>query len=281
MRLLGSDFPHRLAELFNSASGEIVISTPYFSDAGNDLLVKNARDHFRINGTLIFLTNLSPKNILQSATDPKSLLKLTDKITRTSLRHLPRLHAKAYVADSRVAIITSANLTAGGLYRNFEYGVEIDDRDTVRRIRDDIVAYSELGAVLDRTHLESYCSAAAEMRETYQRRQASLSSEFARKIRVAENNLIRIQLAGGTMTSAFERTITYLLRTHGSMRTVELHPKVAEIHPDLCDDTIDRVINGVHHGKKWKHAVRTAQSHLKANGIVTFDGRLWSLRQKD
>ena len=277
MRLLRGDFPQRFAELINSASSEIVISTPYFSDAGNSLLLKSAKDSFRAHGTLIFLTNLSPQNILQSATDPKALLTLTDKVPKTSLRHLPRLHAKAYVADSQVAIITSANLTAGGLYRNFEYGVEIDDRDTVRRIRDDIVAYSELGAILDRTRLESYCSAASELRETYQRRQAGISSEFTRKIRAAENDLIRIQLAGGTMTNAFERTIVYLLRTFGPLRTVDVHPKIKEIHPDLCDDTVDRVINGIHHGKKWKHAVRTAQSHLKADGVVTFDGRLWSL----
>ena len=277
MRLLRGDFSRRLAELINSASGEIVISTPYFSDAGNDLLLKNTTESFRVNGTLIFLTNLSPKNMLQSATDPKALLTLTDEVAKTSLRHLPRLHAKAYVADSQVAIITSANLTAGGLYHNFEYGVEIDDRDTVRRIRDDVVAYSELGAILDRTRLESYCSAVSELRETYQRRQVSLSSEFTRKIRAAETNLIRAQLAGGTMTSVFERTIVYLLHTFGPLRTVDVHPKVKEIHSDLCDDTVDRVINGVHHGKKWKHAVRTAQSHLKADGIVKFDGRLWSL----
>lgn len=279
MRLLGSDFSKRLAELINSASAEIVISTPYFSDAGNELLLKNTKDRFRTNGTLIFLTNLSPKNILQSATDPKALLKLTDKVPKMSLRHLPRLHAKAYVADGRVAIITSANLTAGGLYHNFEYGVEIDEPNSVSRIRDDIIAYSELGATLDRARLESYCSTASELRETFQRRQTSLTTEFAKKIRVAEDNLIRLQLAGGTMTGVFERTIVYLLRTHGPLATVEIHPKIAEIHPDLCDDSIDRVINGVHHGKKWKHAVRTAQSHLKADGVVTFDGRVWALRE--
>lgn len=279
MRLLRNDFPQRLAELFNSATAEIVVSTPYFSDAGGELLLRSTKDRFRSHGTLLFVTNLSPKNILQSATDPKSLLKLTDNVPNTALRHLPRLHAKAYIADGKVAIITSANLTAGGLYHNYEYGVEIDDRSSVRRIRDDIIAYSELGASLDRVRLETYCKAASELQDTYQRRQSSLSTEFARKIQAAEDDLIRFRLAGRPVTHVFEQTILYLLRTHGPLATVELHPKIKEIHPDLCDDTVDRVIDGHHHGKKWKHAVRTAQSHLKANGRVVFDGRVWSLPQ--
>jgi hypothetical protein len=52
------------------------------------------------------------------------------------------------------------------------------------------------------------------------------------------------------------------------MPTAELHPLIQRIHPDLCDDSVDRVIDGKHFGKKWKHAVRTAQQHLKKIGKV-------------
>ena len=48
--------------------------------------------------------------------------------------------------------------------------------------------------------------------------------------------------------------------------------RVAAIHPDLCDDSVDRVINGIHFGKKWKHAVRTAQQSLKNKGTIVLEG---------
>jgi phosphatidylserine/phosphatidylglycerophosphate/cardiolipin synthase-like enzyme len=41
---------------------------------------------------------------------------------------LGKLHAKVYLIDDIGGIITSANLTGGGLITNFEYGVFINDR---------------------------------------------------------------------------------------------------------------------------------------------------------
>lgn len=52
------------------------------------------------------------------------------------------------------------------------------------------------------------------------------------------------------------------------MRTGELNPLIQQLIPDLCDDMIDRVIGGVHFGKKWKHFVRIAQQALKRDGII-------------
>jgi hypothetical protein len=35
------------------------------------------------------------------------------------------------------------------------------------------------------------------------------------------------------------------------------------------------VIDGRRFGKKWKHAVRTAQHQLKKRGVIDHDGNLW------
>mgnify|MGYP001617338381 CR=1 FL=1 len=71
----------------------------------------------------------------------------------------------------------------------------------------------------------------------------------------------------------------YLLQKHGPLTTTQLHPLIQNLHPDLCDDGIDRVIDGVHFGKRWKHMVRNAQQYLKRSGQIRFDGRCWSLSQ--
>ena len=74
---------------------------------------------------------------------------------------------------------------------------------------------------------------------------------------------------------AEKRLNTCSAKPPGPMATSVLHPLISEIHPDLCDDTLDRVIDGRRYGKKWKHAVRTAQAHLKSRGVIGFDGRSW------
>jgi hypothetical protein len=63
------------------------------------------------------------------------------------------------------------------------------------------------------------------------------------------------------------------------MSTVHINQAIKRIHPhpDLCDDTIDRVIDGQHFGKKWKHAVRTAQAFLRRRGDIQREGGKWHL----
>jgi hypothetical protein len=76
----------------------------------------------------------------------------------------------------------------------------------------------------------------------------------------------------------FSDTITFPL-TKGPLRTEELHPLIQLLHPDLCDDSVDRVIDGVHFGQKWTHYVPNAQQYLKRNGEIEFDGSRWNMAQ--
>jgi hypothetical protein len=185
------------------------------------------------------------------------------------------------VVDNNVAIITSANLTAGGLYRNYEYGLEVTEQTLVSRIRTDIHEYGLLGASVGYDRLRAFCSVAKELRQLFNRKLKTVSNKLARefeeKVQTAEDELIRMRLTGGAMHTVFENTLMYLLKRHGPMTTRQLHPIIASIHSDLCDDTIDRVIDGQHFGKKWKHAVRTAQQHLKKNGFITLKDKRWAL----
>ena len=75
----------------------------------------------------------------------------------------------------------------------------------------------------------------------------------------------------------YDRSLFILAK--GPLRTTELHPMIQQLQPDICDDSIDRVIDGVHFGKRWKHYVRTAQQFLKRTGRVYFDGDRWHLTQ--
>jgi hypothetical protein len=227
------------------------------------------------------LTSLNVDNLVQGTTDVGAIASFCRMIPSTTVRHLPRLHAKVYVADDRVAILTSANLTGAGLNHNYEYGIEITDPIIVSKISEDLKAYQDLGAEVSLLDLDQF----AEISHELQERQAqilksarqTLRREFKRKVEVASEALMYLRAKPGeTTNNIFSRTIIYLLR-NGPLSTQQMHPLIQRIHPDLCDDSIDRVIRGVHFGKRWKHMVRNAQQSLKNAQVIRFDGSKWHL----
>lgn len=279
--ILSQDWKTELANLFMRTQKNLIISSPYVTHEGTEFILTNLSPQAKTQAKLRILTDLSPMNICQGSTDPAALKSLTFSVSEFSLLHLPKLHAKVYVADNNCAIVTSANLTAGGLHRNYEYGVKISNQSTVREIARDITSYSELGATVTADNLDNYCHIAERLRATYTKQQRavvkSVQKEFEREVLTAEDELIRLRLAGGAMHTVFAKTILYLLKRYGPLSTEEVHPKIESIHPDLCDNTVDRVIDGKHFGKKWKHAVRTAQQQLKKKGLILLADDLWML----
>ncbi|MBZ0172468.1 MAG: hypothetical protein K8E66_08825, partial [Phycisphaerales bacterium] len=184
------------------------------------------------------------------------------------------------IADDTRSIVTSGNLTANALYRNAEYGVVIDRRADVRAIQSDFDDYRAAGTPVALDDLMAYSEIAAEVRESIARRNAgnpALSRSLDKALRSAEDRLIRLRLRGGAVHTVFAKTVRYLLVKHGPMRTRQIHERVRALHPDLCDDSIDRVIDGKHYGRKWKHAVRTAQQQLKRTGIAAYADGIWRI----
>lgn len=279
--LLREDWKKQLGALFQCASEHVLVSSPFVSRGGVEFLVDHLSSSVQNSGSVRVLANLSPQNIVQGATEPESLQRLGDAVSETVLHHLPGLHAKVYVADTQQAIVTSGNLTTGGLEKNYEYGVVTNDEEAITVIRDDIEEYAGLGAQVEGRELESYIEAAQEVRTTFREQQQSqketAQQKFEEAFAEARDELIRIRLRGESTNATFAKTILYLLRKKGPMATKDLHPHIQRIHPDLCDDSVDRVVQGENYGKRWKHRVRAAQSTLKKRGDIELDDGKWRL----
>src|SRR5947208_67423 len=112
--LLRGDWDKHLATLAGSAQRELTIVSPFITRVGVGIIDSSGRPSFRNAGRVTVLTDLSPLNICQSATDPNALQRFSAVAATTDISHLPRLHAKVYIADFTRAIVTSANLTTGG-----------------------------------------------------------------------------------------------------------------------------------------------------------------------
>lgn len=268
-----------LTDLVQEARSSLLVAAPFISGEGSRVFVDRMSPPMKSAGRLQVLTDLNPAHVCDGSLEPSALGSLVDAVYRSTLWHIPRLHAKVYVADESRAIVTSGNLTAGAFYRNLEYGVDIREPTFVRTILDHFGLFQATGMTVSRDQLERYVQAAARLKETFVRQQRSANraaTDALRKaVRDVEDDLVRLRLAGGPVHTVFANSIGYLLRKKGPMATVQLHKLIRELHPDLCDDSVDRVIDGQSFGKKWKHAVRTAQQYLKKRGEVQYGDGVW------
>jgi len=275
-RPFGDEVLGRMARATNS----LFICAPYF----NDGLLNTGAGHRLTERlpqlALTVLCNLSLENVASGATQPEAIVQLADAAKSVRLHHLSSLHAKIYVADRDYAFVTSANFTAAGFYRNVEYGVAVEHRRHVSRVLSDLRAYADLGAVVSASVLQRIASLAGELRRGGLPRrkaiQVLLPLGLRRQWQSIEDDVIRSKLRGQNVHATFARTILFVLR-HGPMKTADIHERVREIHPELCDDAVDRVIDGRHFGKRWKHAVRTAQARLKRQGRIELHQGQWRL----
>lgn len=281
LTLVRSPWEHVFRDLILRVRRSLHIACPFLTrDAVQEVLTTLQRSGANKACKLFVLTDLRPESILTGSLDVRSLLELKRCVKRTTLFYLPSLHAKVYVANGSEAVVTSANLTGAGLAQNFEYGVLLCQRTTVGEIVRDLEEYAQLGSVVGEHDLEELASATDDLKQLRRKAERSLERKFRKALRerlqASNITLLRTRARGKTTHGIFADTILYLL-ARGPMKTVDLHPLVKSIHPDLCNDSIDRVIDGVHFGKKWKHYVRNAQQFLKRQGRIYFDGERWRL----
>lgn len=268
-------------ETISKTENELFISSPSVNLKGVKILIDSIKEKSKVKITL--LTNLTPQNIINESIDPRAFLELYKHFAEINISSLSRLHAKVYLIDKKIGIITSANLTSGGLIHNFEYGVLIDNQNTVLNIKEDMSNYYSLGNILDEEVLKKISDKAKQLSKINKKRNVYLENSTIGKLLKEELDTIEFELLknrikeGRTINAIFSDTILYLLKKKGELRTDELHPLIQAIHPDICDDSIDRVINGQHFGKKWKHLVRNAQQSLNKNGLIRLQENKWQI----
>ena len=86
---------------------------------------------------MVVITSSNISNFLNGSLDVKAIQTLLNN--NVSVRNYQNLHAKIYLFDREKVLITSANLTHNGLYKNYEYGVLCDESNFVDEVYNDYV----------------------------------------------------------------------------------------------------------------------------------------------
>ena len=267
--------------MLEEATQDLLLVAPYVKSAASDQLLELFQRR-RIQATIKvgLITSIRADSIIAGTLDVDALVRLADHLPHFTLTHLPSLHAKVYIADDRAAVVTSGNLTDGGLHNNIEYGTHFIDQGVVREIRQDFERYASLGTTYPAEALRSLAEKSAELRTAYRALQRSMRAKaqrvFRERLQETSFSLLRQRAQGKTTHAILCDTLLFLLE-RGPLATRDIHPLVQQIHPDICDDAIERVIDGVYFGKKWKHHVRSAQQALVRQAKIRFDGTRWHL----
>ena len=110
-------------------SQEQLLASPFIKANIAKMILDNKPAEAKIS----LLTSYKLNSFYRNSSDLTALKSFIEN--RIEVRNYPTLHAKTYIFDSQRAIITSANLTLGGLKNNYECGVLIDDPNTATRLK--------------------------------------------------------------------------------------------------------------------------------------------------
>ena len=283
MRSIKSPWSTTFDQFASSIQETAIIAAPYITRQPVERLAGVLRSR-RKSVRLDVLTNLYADSLIDGSLDIGALVWLCEQVPGTTVRHLRYLHAKAYVADGHTAVVTSANLTNGGLFRNHELGIAITDPEGVKDIAEDLREYGNLGVLvpsdslveLDRMAQQAHVSKAAVDKAA----PAGVKAEHDAIRDTMNERLVELRTAGegfttnpkASITAQFCDAIKYVLRQQGPMSTRDMNPLIQNLMPELCDDEVDRVINGITFGRKWKHQVRNAQVQLRREGTIVQEG---------
>ena len=276
VQLINRGWRGSLAEVAEAAEESLLVAAPYIKDAEAAWLCGLLRSDIEV----LTFARVELQAISSSALDVDALLRLAKASPASKLIALPNLHAKVFVADEKAAIVTSGNLTRSGLDTNVEYGVVLHDPALVRTVRNDMLDFARLGNTVSPDAIAALIPVETVVREAEAEITRSVSGEAKRRFDEimwqAKPAFASMQVGNRSANAIFGEAIKLAL-ADGPQTTPTIHERIRQLLPDFCDDTEDRVINGVHFGKKWKHNVRNAQQYLKRQHIIAYDEptRVW------
>ena len=290
-KLLSIKSPWQTAfdQFIDSIQHSAIIAAPFITREPVERLESGLR--FPQSVQLDILTNLNRDSLRDGSVDAGALSWLCEQVPGAAVRHLRYLHAKAYVADRHTAIVTSANLTAGGIWRNYELGVAITDPQAVSDISNDLREYGSFGISVPADSLADLDDLADKARQTksdiddimsdtgaeYDHLLNNIDAKLRELRNATEEFLVNPE---ATITAKFTDALKYVLRRRGALSTIEIYPLVQELMPEWCDDNVDLIIKGETFlgDNHWKHSMRNAQQILKQRGVIILENERWKLK---
>lgn len=129
--LIKSPWEDIFLDLVEQTEEKLLISSPFIKSKAVEKMI-SAKG---VDVSIEYITSFKLMNFYRKSSDFEAL----NTILKNNgiIRNYQPLHAKVYIFDKKQAIITSGNLTNGGMNTNYEYGVLIKDEKSVASVMHD------------------------------------------------------------------------------------------------------------------------------------------------
>ena len=108
LKLLPSPWENEFAARVGAVQDELMISSPFISMGGVDIMIDalSTRDV-----DLLLVTDIFVGSFLDISVDPEALLRLYRTLDRVRVVSVDGLHAKVYIFDGKVGVVTSDKMS--------------------------------------------------------------------------------------------------------------------------------------------------------------------------
>ncbi len=136
MKIIKTPWKNDFLKLVSDSKLSIKITSPYIKENVCDEMLLAKKESSKLE----IVTSFKIANIHSGSLDIEALQKIINK--KGLVKNLSKLHSKIYLFDDKQVIISSGNLTNGGLLNNFEYGIYSDDKFFVSKVIEDFEVLS-------------------------------------------------------------------------------------------------------------------------------------------
>ena len=149
MKIITTPWKNNFLELVSNSKHSIKITSPFVKEnVCNEMLIAKSS-----NVKLELITSFKLGNIHSGSLDIKAIENIINK--DGIVKNHSKLHSKIYLFDDKEVIISSGNLTNGGLINNFEYGVYTNDKAIVSQVVTDfdLISKNEKTGPIEPRHI--------------------------------------------------------------------------------------------------------------------------------
>lgn len=131
MKIIKTPWKECFLDMVSASKKSIKITSPFIKEnICTELLSAKSN-----NAKLEVITSFKLMNIYAGALDTMGLEKILAQ--KGVVKNYPKLHAKIYLFDDEKVVISSCNLTNGGLLNNYEYGIYSNESALVNQVVSD------------------------------------------------------------------------------------------------------------------------------------------------
>lgn len=131
LEIIKSPWENTFLNLLKEAKVSVYLASPFIKEQTARLITENTSRDIDLR----YINSFKLSNFHRGASDLEALRILSNN--RFRQKNVHNLHAKFFIFDN-IAVITSGNLTPGGLRNNLEYGILLRD-EPIGEIKDDYI----------------------------------------------------------------------------------------------------------------------------------------------